>query len=96
MRLAARTDSTHAAVVTAFRNCGAKVHDTSRLGRGFPDLVVNWHGHLWIVEVKSITGKLRRDQELFMRDFPMVKIVRSASEAYALCGVTHVGEGVAS
>lgn len=53
MRRAARTDGNHAAIVEALRASGWYVHDTSRLGHGFPDLVVARNGQLRLVEIKD-------------------------------------------
>ena len=50
----ARTDRNHKEIMRAFRDCFCEVEDTSRLGRGFPDLVVNTPGgRLLLVEVKD-------------------------------------------
>ena len=40
MRLANRRDSTHAEVTQAFRALGWKVADLSRVGGGFPDILI--------------------------------------------------------
>jgi Holliday junction resolvase len=40
MRRRARTDGNHREIVAALRALGCSVADTSRLGDGFPDLVV--------------------------------------------------------
>ena len=56
MRLKARTDGNHTAIVDAFRAMGASVLDLSRMGRGCPDLLLGWHGRCFLVEVKD--GKL--------------------------------------
>ena len=44
MRMKARTDKGHKAIVQALRKVGCKVKDTSGVGRGFPDLVVRIAG----------------------------------------------------
>jgi hypothetical protein len=49
----ARTDRNHKEIMRAFRTCGCEVEDTSRLGKGFPDMVVDVRGKLWLVEVKD-------------------------------------------
>ena len=53
MRRAARTDANHPEVVAALRAIGCSVADTSRVGCGFPDLVVGFRGRNWLVEVKD-------------------------------------------
>lgn len=92
MRFAARTDSTHKAIVTALRRVGCKVADTARVGQGFPDLVVRvpqWGPacSLILMEVKTARGKLNAEQERFIEDWPEVVVVRSVDEALAAVGV---------
>lgn len=102
MRRAARTDATHAAIVKALRQVGCKVSDTSRIGGGFPDLVVRRDcigvaviGHrLWydssrilLMEVKTPKGKLTPEQEAFIKDWPETVIVRSVEEALKAVGI---------
>lgn len=49
-----RTDHNHGDAVEGLRRAGYRVHDTSTLGGGFPDLVVGtpW-GSLALVEIKN-------------------------------------------
>jgi len=85
MRRAARTDRNHAEIINAFRRLGWSVHDTSRLGGGFPDLVAYKSGHsVMLVEVKDgdlppSRRKLTRDEEVFAENFP-VYIVGSVDD----------------
>ena len=66
MRLAARTDANHAAVVRALRQVGASVLDLSRVGQGCPDLLVGYQGKNFLVEVKATAKKkLTKDQVRF-------------------------------
>jgi hypothetical protein len=53
MRRAARTDANHSAIGKALRAIGASVADTSRVGGGFPDLVVGYRGKTLLLEVKD-------------------------------------------
>ena len=53
MRRAAKTDANQAEIVAALRNIGASVHDTSAVGRGFPDLVVGMRGRNYLIECKD-------------------------------------------
>lgn len=54
MRRKARVDDNHAEIVARFRSWpGVSVADTSRLGSGFPDLVVGLAGLSLLVEVKD-------------------------------------------
>jgi hypothetical protein len=91
----ARTDKGHKAIVQALRQVGCKVSDTSRVGQGFPDLVVRhfccdgckeWRVKL--MEIKEPKGKLTPDQEQFIQDWPETVIVRSVQEALAAVGVS--------
>jgi hypothetical protein len=50
--LRAKVDRNHGHMRDGLRELGATVSDTSRLGKGFPDLVVGWHGISLPVEVK--------------------------------------------
>ena len=94
MRRAARVDSTHAAIVQALRKVGCQVKDTSRVGQGFPDLIVRARkGDIWqsprilLMEVKSARGKLNAEQKEFIASWPETLVVRSVSEALAAVGV---------
>jgi len=54
MRRKARVDDNHAEIMGRFRSWpGVSVSDTSRLGEGFPDLVVGLAGVNLLVEVKD-------------------------------------------
>ncbi len=53
MRRAARVDRNHSEVINAFRAYGFSVHDTSRLGAGFPDCVIAKSGRTAVVEIKD-------------------------------------------
>ena len=74
MRRAARTDRNHAEVVKALRAVGASVADTSRVGGGFPDLVVGMRGQSFLLEVKDgrkppSARKLTPEQERFAAEW---------------------------
>src|SRR5574338_1305886 len=53
MRRRARTDGNHTEIRTAFRKLGYSVADTSRVGDGFPDLVISLADITALVEVKD-------------------------------------------
>ena len=100
MGYAKRTDSTHAAIVKALRKAGCQVKDTSRVGQGFPDLIVRvgrfqnvsepsqrpWGKYL-LMEVKSPRGTLTADQRKFLAAWPETVIVRSVDEALKAVGI---------
>lgn len=48
-----RVDANQASVVDALRRCGCKVQTLHTVGDGCPDLLVGWHGLLFVVEVKD-------------------------------------------
>jgi hypothetical protein len=55
VRLRARVDANHAAIVKALRAIGASVQDLSRVAGGVPDLLVGYHGTNVLLEVKDGT-----------------------------------------
>lgn len=78
---AARVDTNHAAIVEALRSAGWEVISTARMGGGFPDLLIyNRRSGYWLVEVKTRTGKVNREQAEFHRRFPVV-VIRTIEEA---------------
>lgn len=52
MRRAARTDANQREIVLALRRIGASVAVASKMGGGFPDLVVGYRGRNWLLELK--------------------------------------------
>ena len=85
--IAKKVDRNHAEIRQAFRDCGCLVHDTSAVGRGFPDLVVSIRGKLAMVEVKFGKGKLNPIQDQFHKIWSEhVYIVNSVDEAIKLIG----------
>jgi hypothetical protein len=90
MRRAARVDSNHGEIVSTLRRLGATVQDASRMGGGFPDLVVGFRGRTLLVEVKDSAKppsarQLTPDQERWhSRWRGQVCIVSSVDEALAL------------
>jgi hypothetical protein len=64
MRRAARVDANHAAFAEGMRQAGWLMHDTSRLGQGFPDWIgCSPDGCLCLFEVKN-PSKSRSGQAL--------------------------------
>lgn len=82
MRRAARLDANHAEIKGAFEKLGFEVFDSSRVGGGFPDLVVFHQAtqRLMLVEVKTPKGRVKTTQERFREKFPVV-IARSVDDA---------------
>lgn len=48
-----KTDRNHREIMELFRKIGAVVDDTSAVGRGFPDIIINYRGLFAAVEIKS-------------------------------------------
>lgn len=53
MRRAAAVDANQAEIVKALRGIGATVSLTHRLGEGFPDICVGYHGRNILMEIKD-------------------------------------------
>lgn len=53
MGYACKVDANHAEVVAALRAAGASVIDTSRLGKGVPDLIVGFREITLLMEIKN-------------------------------------------
>jgi hypothetical protein len=94
-KYARRVDANHAQVVATLRAAGAWVWDTSRLGGGFPDLLV-YHpraGGAFLVEVKDgrrppSERRLTPAEERFARAYPgRLVVVCSPDDALAAIGV---------
>lgn len=64
MRRAAKTDGNQKLVVDHLRGAGWRVHITSAIGGGFPDLVVARRGFTALVELKPGEAKDKRQHQL--------------------------------
>ena len=53
MRLAARVDANHVAVVHALRQYGASVESLAAVGKGVPDLLVGFRRQFVLFEIKD-------------------------------------------
>lgn len=87
---ASRTDECHKSIVTALRQVGCVVWDTSRAGGGAPDLVVlnRRAGILVFLELKVAKGKLNPLQKKWHDEWwGYVSVVRSVDEALKVVGV---------
>lgn len=54
-RYGGKKDANHSAVIEVFKKCGIPLLDTSGLGAGFPDCVVEIDRRLYLVEIKNPT-----------------------------------------
>ena len=91
-RRAARVDHNHAEIIRALRAVGAEVTDTSRVGEGFPDLVVSYRNKWFVIEVKDgrkppSAQRLTKAQGTWMRrQRASVWVVNSVEDALAAIG----------
>ena len=70
MTYAKRVDLNHQEVVKTLRSLGATVFDASRMGQGFPDLVVGYNHQTVLVEIKSGEQKRFTNSQLkFMAEW---------------------------
>lgn len=67
MAYARKVDVNHSLIVKTLRDLGCSVFDSSKVGNGFPDLVVGKNNKTVLVEVKANEkAKFTPAQELFM------------------------------
>jgi Holliday junction resolvase len=77
MTYAKRVDSNQKEIVKAFKDLGCSVFDTSRVGQGFPDLLVGRNKKTVLVEIKSSEkAAFTTAQELFMMNWRGSTVVR--------------------
>lgn len=77
-----RVDANHNQIVEALRAIGASVVSLASLGGGVPDLLVGWNGCNFLMEVKTVSGRLTRDQKVFFAEWRgHCKLVRSPRDA---------------
>lgn len=83
-RYAARVDNNHAKIVNRLKRVpGLSVTDTSRLGSGFPDIVVGFGGKNYLLEIKQPKkrDKLTPDEAKFQEAWRgQYDVVTSADE----------------
>jgi hypothetical protein len=60
-----KPDANQKKIVQALEKVGCTVYDASRIGGGFPDLVVGRAGQCFFLEVKTPSGKLNKAQREF-------------------------------
>ena len=93
MRYAARVDANQTQIVSALRAAGATVQSLSAVGQGCPDLLVGYHGHLYLIEIKdgaNVPSKqlLTDDQKKWHDAWTgsPVHVVRSIEQALKILG----------
>ena len=76
-----RTDTNHKEITEAFRILGYSVFDASKMGGGFPDIVVGKNGVNYLVEIKTAKGKLNPKQKAFHKKWlGKIYIVKTINE----------------
>lgn len=78
MRIAARTDNNHTAIVNYLKKLGFTVYDTSKVGGGFTDIVVGIFNITVLVEIKDgVKNKdnLTPKQVEFHQEFTGAKVI---------------------
>jgi hypothetical protein len=102
LRNAAKVDASQARIVAALRGVGAEVEVMSHVGRGVPDLHVQFKGRLYWLECKNPRPEKKRKVKLtdeeymakqltrpeldFARRFP-VHVVTTREEALRVIGL---------
>ena len=82
MRRAAKVDTTHGEIRDALRKASVVVHDSSMVGRGFPDFVCSYRGYTALIECKTDCRDLNEPQRKFRDKWEGTMIVaRSGEEA---------------
>lgn len=63
MRRRAKVDKNQPEIVEALVKAGARVCHLHQLGQGVPDILVGYHGRLYLMELKSEGGTLTPDEK---------------------------------
>jgi Holliday junction resolvase len=93
MRLAAKTDANQTQVISALRAAGAKVESLAAVGKGVPDLLCQYKGTFYLIEVKDgrktpSQRKLTEDQVKWHSEWKcaFLGVVESPDEALKFIG----------
>jgi hypothetical protein len=85
-----KPDENQPEIVERLRAMGAKVTITSMVGCGFPDICVGWQGINYLFEIKTETGKLKKNQVKFHADWKgTIHTIRSFEEALEIINGIH-------
>jgi hypothetical protein len=77
-----KPDANQPDIVAALESIGCSVYDASRVGGGFPDLVVGFRGLTLLLEVKTARGRLRKEQQQWIDEWRgFTRVVRSSTDA---------------
>lgn len=88
MRRAAKTDANQKIIVEGLRALGCTVQPLHAVGKGCPDLLVGFHGQNFLLEVKTPSGKMTKDEnEWLFQWYGQIAIVRTLDEALNVVGI---------
>lgn len=94
---AKKTDGNHKDIVTKLKKAGVSVMDCSSVGRGCPDLVIGYNGQNYLVEIKTIKGKLNELQINFFTTWQgQAIVIRDVKDIFTFLGINthdHFAEG---
>ena len=89
MRRAAKVDANQPEIVAALEQAGASVLHLHTLGRGAPDICAGYRGRNYLMEIKTVHGKLTPDEMRLQNTWEgHLTIVRSVDEALHAIGAT--------
>lgn len=88
-RIRNRVDATQRDIVIALRQVGCQVLHLHMVGKGCPDILVCFRGDLFLLEIKTPSGRLTDAEIRFGHLWP-VRIVRSVPDAYRAIGLGSV------
>jgi hypothetical protein len=84
----AKSDANQAEIVAALRRAGASVQDLHRVGNDCPDLLVGFRGINFIIEIKTLGGKLTPGQALWhLKWNGSVSVAWSIEDTLGIIGV---------
>lgn len=87
---AAKIDANQTQIVSALRAAGASVQSLASVGKGCPDLLVAFHGALYLMEVKRGNGKVRQSQKEWHAQWRAdVHVVYGPEDALKVIGAIH-------
>lgn len=93
MRRAAKVDANQDSVISALRAAGAKVQSLAAIGKGVPDLLCQYQGAFYLIEVKDgrktpSQRKLTDDQVKWHEEWKsaFLGVVESPDEALKFIG----------
>jgi Holliday junction resolvase len=92
MRRVCRVDSNQREIVQVLRELGCSIAHTHVIGRGFPDLIVGYGGHNYLIEIKDGSKppskqRLTPDEEAWHTSWRgQIAVVNSIAEALNVCG----------